>query len=457
MVNIKHPASSQTGPSLEREGLAILWRESLATIQALQTPLGVMASGQDDLFHAIFGRDSLWTILLALEAGRRLPVSAKVEPGADGVQEPLFVRPESYRDWLHELSKCVLCGLGSLQGRVVNDVNEEQPGRIVHEHWDPVPPGMQEARWPVINGSYYGAFDATMLYVITAAHVDAFFDDRALLETLWPYIHAALLWMLNWSDLDQDGLVEYQLRNPEGIGLRNQVWKDSGESIRAPKGEKLYHPLAWIEVQGYALEAYTSYLELARKLGRLDPEVQRNIEQRLEGLRQGLTRFWLADEAFPAIALDGQKQPIAAVASNPGHLLWARAVNTQQAEQICQRLMKPDLLTSWGIRTLSDQAYYYDPFKYQCGTVWPFDNAVIALGMQHYGFNNQAREIARLVLEAVQLSGGPVELYMVLHDHMIRSPRINQKQALVEYYYASSVQTWTAATILYLITLFLSE
>jgi glycogen debranching enzyme len=427
----------------------------VATIQALQTPMGVMASGKDDLFHALFGRDSLWTILLALEAGRRLPTPNVQEEG--NTKDSSLLQPEVYREWLFGLCKDVLCGLGSLQGRVINDINEEQPGRVVHEHWDPVPPGMQEAGWPVINGSYYGAFDATMLYLIAAAHVDDFFDDRRLLESLWPHIHAALLWMLDWSDLDEDGLVEYQLRNPHGIGLRNQVWKDSGESIRAPEGEKLYHPLAWIEVQGYALEAYTSYLALAQKLGRLDPELRAKIEPRLEGLRKGLTRFWLADEAFPAIALDGQKQPIEAVASNPGHLLWARAVNVQQAEQICKRLMQPDMFTPWGIRTLSEKAYFYDPFKYQVGTVWPFDNAVIALGMEHYGFKHEACELARTVLEAVQLSGGPVELYMVLHDYMIRSPRIDQKLALVEYHYASSVQTWTAATILYLITLFLNE
>jgi len=89
---------------------------------------------------------------------------------------------------MHELAASVLRGLADLQGCVVNDVNEEQPGRIVHEYWDPVPQRMIVARWPVIDGRYYGAFDATFLFIITAAQVDAYFHDQQLLEALWPHV-----------------------------------------------------------------------------------------------------------------------------------------------------------------------------------------------------------------------------------------------------------------------------
>jgi glycogen debranching enzyme len=211
--------------------LHTFWRKALATLQSLQTPLGVMASGQDNQFHAIFGRDSLWTVLLALETGRLLQAT---ETQSESRQASSPSHAASYRDWTHELAASVLRGLARLQGRVVNDVNEEQPGRIVHEYWDPVPQRMIVARWPVIDGRYYGAFDATFLFIITAAQVDAYFHDRQLLEELWPHIHAALQWMLDWSDLDQDGLVEYSRRNPEFIGLANEVWKDSAEAIQPP-------------------------------------------------------------------------------------------------------------------------------------------------------------------------------------------------------------------------------
>ncbi|GER88008.1 hypothetical protein KDW_21700 [Dictyobacter vulcani] len=433
-------------PAFEQDILVEFWRKAVEALQELQNPLGLMASGQSDHFHAIFGRDSLWTVKLALKAARRFQTSELQDRDAFS----------SYHNWLHELASNVLLGLAQLQGQQVNDANEEQPGRIVHEYWEPVPPNMVQAHWPVVdgNGRYYGAFDATFLFVSTIAQVDDYFNDQALLEKLWPHIHAALLWMLSWSDLDQDGLVEYARRNPGGYGLPNQVWKDSSDSVLTPDDLSLHHPLAWIEVQGYALDAYDSYLTLATKLGRLDAHLQQQIEQRMNSLRQGLAAFWMHEEQIPAMAMDGRKQTIPLVSSNAGHLLWSRAVNDQQASQISERLMRADMLTPWGIRTLSDQAYCYDPFNYHRGTVWPFDNAVIAAGMENYGFDEQARTIAQAVLQALATIDNPVELYMVLPSQVIRAPQIQQLWALVDYRQACNVQAWTAAAILYMVSLF---
>ena len=435
---------------LGSEDLQTLWQKSLHDVQSLQTPLGITASSQDDHFHAIFGRDSLWAVLLALEAGRFQQQRAQTEDAA---------LVASYRSWLHELSASVLRGLTRLQGTVVNDVNEEQPGRIVHEYWNPVPPRMIEARWPVADGDgrYYGSFDATFLYIVAIARVVTFFDDRVLLDELWPGLDAALHWMLDWSDLDGDGLVEYKKRNPEGIGLDNQVWKDSGESLRSPDHRPVRHPVAWVEVQGYAWAAYAAYRDLAQRQQRLDPALAQEIQQRMTGLQEGLRRFWLDEEQFPAIALDGAKKSLPAVSSNPGHLLWSGCVEWEQAERLCRRLMMPDLLTPWGVRTLSQHAYFYNPISYHCGTVWPFDNAVIVSGLRRYGYEAEARTIADSVLQAILAFGNPVELYTVQPARWIRSHHIEQEWFLADYFNACGVQAWTAAAILSLAALLLYQ
>src|SRR5258706_4376863 len=248
---VKRHVPSQIDLAIDSEVLHTLWQKALAALQSLQTPLGVKASGQDDQFHAIFGRDSLWTVLLALEADHLVQATGTQ---ITSMHASSLSYLSSYHSWLHELAASVLRGLASMQGRVVNDINEEQPGRIIHEYWNPVPQKMILARWPVADGEgrYYGTFDATFLYLITIAQVDSYFDDRVLLDELWPHAEASLHWMLEWSDLDHDGMVEYSKRNPEGIGLANQVWKDSSESIQPLEHMPLHHPLAWVEVQGYA-------------------------------------------------------------------------------------------------------------------------------------------------------------------------------------------------------------
>ena len=434
--------------ALDSEVLHKFWLHALTSLRSLQTPLGITASAQDGHFHAIFGRDSLWTVLLALEAGR-------LQPSITITDDSSTTSDAAYRSWLYELSSTVLRGLATLQGQVVNDINEEQPGRIVHEYWNPVPERMIMARWPVAdgNGRYYGAFDATFLFLITIAQVDSFFDDKALLNELWPHADAALHWMLQRSDLDHDGLVEYSRRNPEGIGLDNQVWKDSSESIQSYDHMPLKHPLAWIEVQGYAWAAYASYLQLAKKRDCLDASLEQEILSRMNGLLGGLPRFWIEEEHFPAIALDANKQRIKAVSSNPGHLLWSGCLEKSQAEQICNRLMQPDILTPWGLRTLSEHAYYYNPLLYHCGAVWPFDNAIAIIGLRRYGFNAEAERVARGVMHAIVAFDAPIELYTVQPARWLRWPRIEQDWFLADYFRACNVQAWTAAAILYLTSL----
>ena len=450
MESTNSQSSYYSDLALKSEVLYNFWHKALTSLQSLQTPAGITASGEDGHFHAIFGRDSLWTVLLALEAGRLQQITPTHEPSH-------HTSVASYHSWLYELSATVLRGLASLQGKVVNNINEEQPGRIVHEYWNPVPQKMILARWPVADGEgrYYGAFDATFLYLITIAQVDTFFDDRVLLEELWPYAESALNWMLEWSDLDHDGMVEYRKRNPEGIGLDNQVWKDSSESIQPNDHMPLKHPLAWIEVQGYAWAAYASYLQLARKRGSLDVALEQEIKSRMHGLQGGLQTFWLKDEHFPAIALDAQKQAIKAVSSNPGHLLWGGCLKKSQAKDICNRLMQPDMLTPWGVRTLSEHAYYYNPILYHCGAVWPFDNAVAIVGLRRYGFKAEAERIARGVMYAILAFDAPIELYTVQPSRWLRSPRIEQEWFLADYFHACNVQAWTAAAILYLTSILL--
>ncbi len=448
MEIIKEKAPLRNDLALESEVLRTLWQKGLLDLQSLQTPLGITASSQNDQFHAIFGRDSLWTVLLALEAARLLQQSA--QPG----DAALYT---SYAGWLHDLSATVLRGLTVLQGTIVNDVNEEQPGRIVHEYWDSVPQRMIEARWPVADGQgrYYGSFDATFLYLVTLAQVVAFFDDQALLEELWPGIDAAFHWMLDWPDLDQDGRVEYARRNPQDIGLTNQVWKDSGESIRSNNHYPVIHPVAWVEVQGYAWAAWAAYRDLAKRHRSLDQALEHKIEQHMARLQQGLQGFWLEAEQFPAIALDGEKKPVTAVSSNPGHLLWSGCLEKAQAERIRRRLMMPDMLTPWGIRTLSQHAYYYNPTTYHCGAVWPFDNAVIASGLLRYGHKTEAHAISSSVLQAILAFDNPVELYTVQPSHWVRSHHIDQEWFLADYFDACGVQAWTAAAILYMTSLLL--
>lgn len=111
-------------------------------------------------------------------------------------------------------------------------------------------------------------------------------------------------------------------------------------------------------------------------------------------------RFWWEEEKTYYLGLDGHKRPIASVASNAGHLLWAGAVVPERAAAVVRRLMADDMWTGWGIRTLSAHHRSYNPFSYQLGSVWPHDSAILANGFHRYGHDEPAWRVARGLLDA---------------------------------------------------------
>jgi glycogen debranching enzyme len=110
--------------------------------------------------------------------------------------------------------------------------------------------------------------------------------------------------------------------------------------------------------------------------------------------------FWDKEIGFYAYALDGAKNKVLTLASNPGHCLWSGTVPPDRAGRVVARLMAPDIWSGWGIRTLSALHPSYNPYSYQCGSVWPHDSSIIALGFKRYGYSAEAAHIARDVSEA---------------------------------------------------------
>ena len=74
----------------------------------------------------------------------------------------------------------------------------------------------------------------------------------------------------------------------------------------------------------------------------------------------------------------------------------------ERAGRVAQRLLAEDMWSGWGIRTLSERHPAYNPFSYQCGSVWPHDNAIIAAGLRRYGLDQEAARVARAIFDAAE-------------------------------------------------------
>jgi glycogen debranching enzyme len=151
--------------------------------------------------------------------------------------------------------------------------------------------------------------------------------------------------------------------------------------------------------------------------------------------------FWDEDAGFYAYALDGDKKKVLSVASNPGHCLWSGIVPPDRAARVVERLMKPDMWSGWGIRTLSSEHPSFNPYSYQNGSVWPHDNGIIALGFKRYGFAAEAARIARDVSQAGS--------FFMLHQlpELYAGIQRNDTNFPVQYLGANVPQAWAAGSV----------
>jgi glycogen debranching enzyme len=137
-------------------------------------------------------------------------------------------------------------------------------------------------------------------------------------------------------------------------------------------------------VQGYAFAAYRAMSALARRRG--DEASAAGWTAKAEHIRETVERrFWMEEEGFYAIAVDGDGELCRVLSSNPGHLLFAKLVAPQRARKVAERLLSRPFSSGWGVRTLAVGEARYNPMSYHNGSVWPHDTAIATLGLSHYG------------------------------------------------------------------------
>ncbi len=308
--------------------------------------------------------------------------------GRDGIitaMELLWIAPQ--------VARGVLKVLAATQAVETDGKADAEPGKIIHE----MRSGEMARLGEVPFRRYYGTIDATPLFVWLAGEYFKRSGDLATIRDIWPNIEAALGWIDDYGDRDGDGFVEYARQTEQG--LANQGWKDSHDSIFHEDGRDAVGPIALCEVQAYVYAAKRAGAELASALGR--DERARDLTVSAERLRIAFEdQFWLDDLGTYALALDGRKEPCRVLASNAGHALLAGIASPERARRIAELLTGNRFFTGWGIRTLAVGEARYNPMSYHNGSVWPHDNALIALGFARYGLNLEAVKILQGLLDA---------------------------------------------------------
>jgi len=339
-------------------------------------------------FHALFGRDGL---ICALQV---MPVA-------------------------NEVARATLRALAARQGRADDPEIEEEPGKIGHEFRAGAPATFAERGYaPLRDGAfrYYGTTDATSWFLVLLERL----RDRELTAELEPSWRAAAQWLARALERG-GGFVRYEPDHPPGA-LVQTGWRDTidgreGSGIAGGDGRVAAGALADADCQAVAYAAL-------RSLARLSGDAA--WEARARELSAAVSEAFGPD----VMALDGDGRPVPGAGSQLGWLLWSRVLEPDAARAAAERLCAPDVLTDWGLRTLSAGHEAFDPHAYHRGSVWPFDSWLGWGGLRAAGREREAERVRSGVLAALARLGRDPELYAVTREGELEpSPLSNRVQA----------------------------
>jgi len=315
-------------------------------------------------YLTLFGRDSL------ISSGMMIPVDPTLAAGT-------------------------LRALAARQGTKVDAGSAEQPGKIPHELRAEV---ADHGGGLVLPPVYYGTHDATQLWVMTLHKAWRWGMPADEVRDLLPNLRRALAWMKEYADPDGDGFLEYI--DESGHGLANQGWKDSNDAVQWPDGTLAVAPIALCEVQGYAYAAAIKGAELLEAHGESGDEWRAWAAALQERFRAA---FWV--DGYPAIALDGAKNPVIGRASNMGHLLGTGLLDADEEQTVAEVLAGADLNSGFGLRTLSTAMTRFNPLGYHTGSVWPHDTAMTVQGLFASGQSEVASSYVEGLVRAAEAFG----------------------------------------------------
>ncbi|RCW51655.1 MULTISPECIES: amylo-alpha-1,6-glucosidase [Halanaerobium] len=387
----------------------------------------------NQIFNQFLQRSSLDLKTLTSDVGYgQLPIAGipwyAVPFGRDSIitaLQTLIFKPD--------LSRATLKTLAAYQGKKIDPLREEEPGKIFHE----LRFGELANLKKIPHTPYYGTIDATPLFIVLAGEYYRWTGDLEFIKELMPNLELALSWIDKYGDKDNDLFVEFSSQTEDFTV--NQGWKDSVDSSINSKGEIAVPPIALAEVQAYVYQAKLEMAEIYQEL-KLKEKAEKLKNEALKLKERFNQKFWNPEKEIFVLGLDKNKNQIDSLTTNPAHGYYSGIIEEKKGELFIKRLLKSDLNSGRGLRTMANSDLGYNPISYHNGSIWPHDNSLIIEGLKKYGYQKESIQLITDIFKAA------ADFEFLRLPELYCGFDVNEESKTVEYPTSCSPQAWAAGS-----------
>ncbi len=277
-----------------------------------------------------------------------------------------------------EFLKNILIFCANHQGKRIDPFTGEEPGAIPHE-------------WPGVDlrgkNTLYASIDTSALFIIGFGKYFEWTGDSEFIrnnagkiKSTFEYIKRHLDADLMWDNP--------QFCNSDKYALWAGCWRDGGYCER--RNMEHAYPASYFMVNAFVVNALRMLASFAEQ-GLINLNARELLKQVEKTLKKTIETFWLGDEGYFASATDNEGIIRTFYLDSVVSLYFLEKddVSKEMMQKIAENLKK--LETDYGYLTRENlPGYDYEgdekkPFKL---TIWPYENACVALLAERYGLKD---------------------------------------------------------------------
>lgn len=244
----------------------------------------------------------------------------------------------------------------------------------------------------------YNHADTTPWYLVAIGDYYRQSGDLDFIKDSWDSIKRAYHWCLT-KDSDGDGLMDLK-----------------GAGLGALEFGKYVHIYADFYTSAIWTKGIEAMINMSSAVGdnEINAQAENQLKKALSAMEQ---KFWMPEKGMYSYGATEKGEQVDEKTPWPATGMKFEILNEDHVVSSLKKMNSSDLVTDWGVRSLSTKSELYDPANYNYGAIWPFISSLMVTGQYNYNFNLSAYRLMQANAEHF-FDNGPGEVAEVFSGYL---------------------------------------